>query len=81
LDAIAALSKAGIPVGVLIAPVILALNDFESPAILSEAKRAAAKWAGMVVLRLPLTRATILQQWLDEHAPEKKPRCWIAFEQ
>ena len=72
LDAIAALSNAGIPVGVLIAPVIPALNDFEIPAILTAAKRAGAKWAAMVVLRLPLTVATIFQQWLDEHTPEKK---------
>lgn len=73
-DAIAALSKAGIPVGVLIAPVIPALNDFEIPAILTAAKRAGAQWAGMVVLRLPLTVATIFQQWLDDHAPEKKAK-------
>ncbi len=71
LAAVEALAKAGIPAGVLVAPVIPGLNDHEIPSVLSAAKSAGAKWAGLVVLRLPLTVAPVFQQWLEHHAPEK----------
>lgn len=74
LAAIEALSKAGIPVGVLVAPVIPALNDHEVPAVLAAAKAAGAGWAGTEVLRLPLTVAPVFQQWLERHVPEKKDK-------
>lgn len=74
LAAVEALSKAGVPVGVLVAPIIPALNDHEIPAILAAAKSAGAGWAGREVLRLPLTVAPVFQQWLEHHFPEKKDK-------
>ena len=74
LAAIAALAKAGVPVGVLVAPVIPALNDHEIPSVLAAAKKAGAGWAGTEVLRLPLTVAPVFQQWLEHHFPEKKEK-------
>lgn len=74
LAAVEMLSKAGVPVGVLVAPVIPALNDHEIPALLAAAKAAGAGWAYMEVLRLPLTVAPVFQQWLDRNFPEKKEK-------
>src|SRR6516164_4972103 len=74
LAAVEALSKAGIPVGVLVAPVIPALNDHEMPAVLAAAKDAGAGWADTEVLRLPLTVAPVFQQWLEHNFPEKKEK-------
>jgi DNA repair photolyase len=74
LAAVEALSKAGIPVGVLVAPVIPALNDHEMPAVLQAVKAAGAGWASTEVLRLPLTVAPIFEQWLEQNFPEKKDK-------
>jgi DNA repair photolyase len=74
LAAVETLAKAGIPVGVLVAPVIPALNDHEIPSVLREAKAAGAQWAGTVVLRLPLTVAPVFEQWLQREAPEKREK-------
>ena len=71
LAAVEALAGAGIPVGVLVAPVIPALNEYEMPAVLAAAKKAGAGWAGTEVLRLPLTVAPVFQQWLERTYPEK----------
>jgi DNA repair photolyase len=72
--AIEMLAQAGVPVGVIVAPIIPGLNDHEIPAVLAAAKRAGAQWAGKVVLRLPLTVAPVFEQWLSLHAPEKKEK-------
>ncbi len=72
LAAVEALAKAGVPVGVLVAPVIPALNDHEIPSVLKAAKDAGASWAGTEFLRLPLVVAPLFEQWLDRHAPGKK---------
>jgi DNA repair photolyase len=74
LAAVAALARAGIPVGVMVAPVIPGLNDHEIPAIVEAAARAGAGWAATVVLRLPQTVAPIFEQWLEQHAPGKKDK-------
>jgi DNA repair photolyase len=74
LAAVEALAKAGVPVGILVAPVIPALNDHEMPAVLAAAKSAGAGWAGTEVLRLPLTVAPIFQEWLERNFPEKKDK-------
>ena len=68
------MSKAGIPVGVLVAPVIPALNDHEMPTVLQAVKAAGAGWASTEVLRLPLTVAPVFEQWLDQNFPEKKDK-------
>lgn len=74
LAAVEALSKAGVPVGVLVAPVIPALNDHEIPSVLSAAKSAGAGWAGTEILRLPLTVAPVFKEWLDHNVPARKEK-------
>ena len=74
LAAVAELAKAGVPVGVLVAPVIPGLTDHELPAILEAAAAAGARYAGYVLLRLPLGVAALFEQWLERHFPEKKEK-------
>jgi DNA repair photolyase len=74
LKAIRMLAEAGVPVGVLVAPVIPGLTDHEMPAILDAAARAGAKRAGYIVLRLPHAVKEIFSEWLSVHAPGKKAR-------
>jgi DNA repair photolyase len=74
LAAIEALTQAGVPVGVLVAPVIPGLTDHEMPAILAAAAKAGAKFAGYVPLRLPLAVAALFQEWLTQHFPERKEK-------
>ena len=74
LAAIEALAKAGIPVGVLVAPVIPGLNDHEIPAIIAAAAGAGAVGAGHVMLRLPYGLGPLFEAWLDRHLPERKAK-------
>jgi DNA repair photolyase len=74
LEAVEILAKAGVPVGVLVAPVIPALNDHEIPSVLAAAKAAGAGWAYTEVLRLPLAVAPVFQQWLERNVPAKKAK-------
>ncbi len=74
LEAIEALSKAGIPTGVMIAPVIPAINDSEIPAILKAAAKAGAQNAGYVMLRLPHGVKDLFQGWLERHFPDRKDK-------
>jgi DNA repair photolyase len=74
LAAVEALAKAGVPVGVLVAPVIPALNEHEIPSVLMAAKSAGAGWACTEVLRLPLTVAPIFEEWLERNFPGKKEK-------
>jgi DNA repair photolyase len=74
LDAIATLAEAGVPVGVMVAPVIPALTDHEMPSILAAAKKAGARWAGYVALRLPWAVAPLFEQWLTEYFPDRKDK-------
>ena len=71
LDAIRALSRAGIPAAVMTAPLIPALNDMEMEAILAQAHEAGAVSAGYVVLRLPLEIKDLFREWLEAHVPDK----------
>ena len=71
LATIRALAAAGIPTGVLAAPMIPALNDAELEAILAAAGAAGAASAGYVLLRLPLELKTLFREWLEAHAPDK----------
>jgi DNA repair photolyase len=71
LAAIRQLTEAGIPVTVMVAPIIPAINDSEIEAILEAARSAGATEAGYVLLRLPLEVRDIFRQWLMEHAPGK----------
>jgi DNA repair photolyase len=74
LAAVEALAKAGVPVGVLVAPVIPALNDHEIPSVLAAAKAAGAGWAHTETLRLPLTVAPLFEEWLERNFPGKKEK-------
>ena len=74
LAAIAALSKAGVPTTVMVAPVIPAITEHEMPAILRAAREAGATSAGFVVLRLPWAVAPLFEQWLSEHFPDRKEK-------
>jgi DNA repair photolyase len=74
LAAIEACTRAGVPVTVLVAPVIPALTDHELPEILGQAARCGARFAGYAVLRLPHAVASIFEDWLDRHLPDRKEK-------
>jgi DNA repair photolyase len=74
LRAIRMLADAGVPVGVMVAPVIPGLTDHEMPGILAAAAEAGATRAGFVTLRLPYAVKDVFLQWLDDHEPGKKDR-------
>jgi DNA repair photolyase len=69
LKAIAGLAEAGVPVGVLAAPMIPALNDHELEKILAAAADAGASQAGYVLLRLPYEVKELFETWLRDHVP------------
>ncbi len=71
LEAIRGLAAAGIPVGVLTAPIIPALNDMEIERILDAAAAAGASEAGYVMLRLPLEVSDLFREWLLRHYPDR----------
>jgi DNA repair photolyase len=74
LETIAALAEAGIPTGVLSAPMIPALNDSELEQILERARAAGAVSAGYTLLRLPLELKALFREWLEAHFPDKAAR-------
>ncbi len=74
LRAIRLLADAGVPVNVLVAPIIPGLNDHEVPAILDTVAAAGAIRATYVVLRLPFSVKDIFLEWLDRNEPLKKER-------
>jgi len=71
LQAIRTLSQAGVPVGVLVAPVIPFLTDDQIEAVLEAAFAAGATQAGYVLLRLPYEVKTLFRDWLERHYPLK----------
>jgi len=71
LEAIRALSDAGIPVSVMVAPVIPGLNDHEIERILDSVKAAGADAAGYVMLRLPIEVSPLFRDWLLRHYPDR----------
>ena len=71
LQAIAALGAAGVPTGVMVAPVIPQLNDRALEAILEATAAAGADGAGWVMLRLPLEVAPLFRDWLATHYPDR----------
>jgi DNA repair photolyase len=74
LLAIETLAKAGIPVGVMVAPVIPGLTDYEIPRILKAAANAGARFAGCTPVRLPYGVKHLFEQWLTQHFPERKEK-------
>ena len=71
LRVIAQLAKAGVPVGVLVAPVIPAITDHEMEDILAAAREAGASCASYVLLRLPHEVKILFREWLAEHYPDR----------
>jgi DNA repair photolyase len=74
LRAIEMLANAGIPVGVMVAPIIPGLNDREMPAVLEAAKKAGACEAGYTMLRLPYGVKDVFTEWLRANFPERLER-------
>ena len=74
LEAIRLLAEAGIPVGVMAAPMIPALNEHEIERILEAAYEAGAREAGFVMLRLPYELKELWREWLAEHYPDRAAR-------
>jgi DNA repair photolyase len=72
LEALGALSAAGIPTAVLASPMIPGLNDHELEAILEAAAGAGAKSANTILLRLPLEIGTLFEEWLTAHYPGRR---------
>jgi len=69
IEAIRALSQAGIPVGVFTSPLIPAINDRDMEKVLEAAAAAGAVYASYVILRLPLEVRDLFVQWLTQHFP------------
>lgn len=72
LDALRSLAAAGVPVGVLVAPIIPGINDAELEAVIQAAHAAGAKSAGYVLLRLPREVGPLFGEWLRAHFPERE---------
>jgi DNA repair photolyase len=74
LDAIRKLTDAGVPTGVMVAPVVPGLTDHEMPAILEAARDAGAVSAGFVTLRLPHAVKELFGEWLERYYPDRKEK-------
>jgi DNA repair photolyase len=74
LEALRRLADAGVPCGVMIAPVIPGLNDHEIPAIVRAAAAAGAAYAGYLLLRLPGTVAELFEGWLEDRYPARRAK-------
>ncbi|MFF7396943.1 PA0069 family radical SAM protein [Achromobacter sp. NPDC008082] len=74
LEAVRSLTDAGVPVGVLVAPVIPFINDESMEHILQESKAAGAHYASYTVLRLPWEVKTLFEDWLNTHYPDRAQR-------
>jgi DNA repair photolyase len=74
LEAIYALAKAGIPVGVNVAPIIPGLNDYEIPAILKATYEAGARSANFTMVRLPFAVKSLFESWLERNVPDAKEK-------
>jgi DNA repair photolyase len=71
LQALAELTRAGVPTGVLAAPMIPGLNDAEMEKIMEAAKAAGVRHGGYILLRLPLELRQMFEEWLHAHFPDR----------
>jgi DNA repair photolyase len=71
LRALRELNAAGVPAGVMVAPIIPAITDHEMEAILEGAAAGGARWAGYTVVRLPYEIKDLFRDWLTEHFPDR----------
>jgi len=80
LKIIETLSEAGIPVGIMEAPIIPGLNDTEIADILKAVADAGARWAGYTVVRLNGEIGVIFKDWLEKTFPDKAAKVWHSIE-
>src|SRR5262249_52614391 len=71
IDAIREIAAAGVPVGVMVAPIIPGLNDHEAPAIMEAARKAGATEANYTILRLPFGVKDLFIRWVEEGFPAR----------
>ncbi|MBL8589774.1 MAG: PA0069 family radical SAM protein [Methylobacteriaceae bacterium] len=71
LETIRRLAEAGVPAGVMVAPIIPGLTDVELETILTRARAAGASEAGYIMLRLPLEVRDLFRDWLMTHRPDR----------
>ena len=71
LRALRELNAAGVPTGVMVAPIIPAITDHEMEAILEAAAAGGARWAGYTIVRLPYEIKDLFRDWLTEHFPDR----------
>lgn len=81
LRAVRRLSEAGVPVGVMFAPVIPWVNDAELEAVLEAARQAGADSAGYVLLRLPHEVSPLFRDWLQTHVPDRAEHVMSTIQQ
>ncbi len=74
IEAIRVLAEAGVPVTVMVAPIVPGINDSEIEAVLEEAASVGASAAGYVILRLPLEIKDLFREWLNEYFPDRAGR-------
>jgi DNA repair photolyase len=74
LAAVETLARAGVPVAVLVAPVVPGLTDHEAPAIVAAAARAGARSVRHLMLRLPHGVKDLFDAWLERHYPERRAK-------
>ena len=74
LKAVEELAKAGIPVGVMVAPIVPGITDHEVASILRDAANAGAESAGYIILRLPYKVKDLFSDWLEQHFPDRKEK-------
>jgi DNA repair photolyase len=71
LKAMRVLAEAGVPVGVLVAPIIPVLTEHEIEAVLEASREAGAALAGYTILRLPWEVKDLFREWLAQHFPDR----------
>src|SRR5438067_8185153 len=74
LDAVAQLRAAGVPDGVMVAPIMPAITDHEIPSFVAACAKAGAQFAGYTIVRLPWAIAPLFEHWLEEHFPDRKEK-------
>jgi DNA repair photolyase len=74
LEAIGEMRAAGIPAGIMVAPIVPGLTDHEIPALLAAAAKVDATFCGYTILRLPGPVEGLFMDWLDRHFPDRKQK-------
>jgi DNA repair photolyase len=76
LKTVEALARAGVPVGIMNAPIIPGLNHHEIPAIIQAAAEHGAQAAGMTVVRLNGAIGKLFEDWLRKNFPDRFDKVW-----